>query len=99
MQIETTTKASMSQVMTRLLGTGSLTVSPKGGTTSFEITSRLGGNRKIEIIRTNTNSDRRIRVPVKVPSLGIESVAVFDYAVGDTGEFEPSIHGLTIIIE
>jgi hypothetical protein len=66
----------------------------------FEVKSSLKeGKEPISIIASNVNCERKVRVPVELPSIGGHGVAEFSFAVGDDGKFEHPVGGLKIIIE
>jgi hypothetical protein len=100
MKIVVTTQASMQEVMVKLLGGTPLKV-PFAGAREVEIKSDLSRDRPILIVPSSPNSERRVRVPVKIPNLDAEGFAEFNFAVNDSNFVHPvsGARGLTIVIE
>lgn len=98
MKLQGTTCASMRDVMVTLLGGLSpLPIRLEGGT-EIQIKAAIQRDQPITIVDSSPNSERKVRIPVKVINLNTHGVAEFNFAVKDR-DFDTPHGGIKITIE
>jgi hypothetical protein len=67
--------------------------------TQIAVKSSFGKDKPVSIVPTNTNGEKRMTIPVRIPSLDTDGNATFDYAVDGESRFTDPIAGIKITIE
>lgn len=99
MRIEATTDASMQEVMTSLLGYKPLELKT-GSESKITIRSDFKSDHPVSIVPTHTNSERQIKIPILIIELNAKATAIFDYTVGQDGNFAFPVGGkFKIVLE
>lgn len=99
MKLIGTSDESMTTIMSWLMGGYfPLKVKMKDGS-EIVVKASFGKDKPVTVVPTNTNSELRITLPVKIPSLDVEGYATFDYAIDHDAKLAHPTAGFKITIE